>query len=116
MSFLYIHTEEWKQHLRTNNPSAKKVDDKLIIELNSKGLSVTEIEKITGITKRIINNRLKLYNLSNNSKKEKKVDLDLVNNKLLNGEEKSKICEEFNISLSTLNRKIRIYNNNKLSL
>ena len=23
-----IHTEEWKQHLRTNNPSAKKVDDK----------------------------------------------------------------------------------------
>jgi DNA invertase Pin-like site-specific DNA recombinase len=111
-----IHTEEWKQHLRTNNPSAKKVDDKLIIELNNKGLSVTEIQKFTGITKRIINNRLKLYNLSNNSKKEKKVDLDLVNNKLLNGEEKSKICEEFNISLSTLNRKIRIYYNNKLSL
>ena len=31
------HTEEWKNNLKNNNPSAKKVDEESIIRLNNKG-------------------------------------------------------------------------------
>ena len=50
--------------------------------------------------------RLKKYNLSINYKKEKNVDMNEINNMLINNIDKSIICAEFNISLTTLNRKI----------
>ena len=49
--------------------------------------------------------RLKKYNLSINYKKEK----NEINNMLINNIDKSIICAEFNISLSTLNRKLKKY-------
>ena len=33
-----------------------------------------------------------------------------------NGDDKLNICEDFNISISTLNRKIRSFNKNSISL
>ena len=101
------HSEEWREHLRNNNPSSKKVDDNSIIELNLKGYSVPEIERETGITKRIIVNILNKYNLSYNSKKVKNVDNETIKNLLLSGYDKNKICEELNISISTLNRRLK---------
>ena len=53
--------------------------------------------------------RLKKYNLSINYKKEKNVDMNEINNMLINNIDKSIICAEFNISLSTLNRKLKKY-------
>jgi hypothetical protein len=61
------HSEEYKLKMKYNNPSSKMVDDDLIKSLNSKGLSVTEIHNQTGITKRIIHNRLKRYGLPHNA-------------------------------------------------
>ena len=94
-----------RQSLSKRN--TKEVDDNLIIELNKNGFSVNEIVRETGITRIIILKRLIKYNLPNNSKKEKHVDISLINNMLINGIEKYKICEEFNISISTLNRKLK---------
>lgn len=99
------HTDEFRRNLSERN--TKNVDDNLIIELNRNGLSVNEIVKETDITREIILNRLLKYNLPNNSKKEKHVDISLICNMLTNGIEKYKICEEFNISMSTLNRKLK---------
>ena len=53
--------------------------------------------------------RLKKYNLSINYKKEKNVDMNVKIYILINNIDKSIICAEFNISLSTLNRKLKKY-------
>lgn len=57
---------------------------RILIRLNSIGYSVNEIVRETGIDRDIIRRRLKKYNLSINSKKEKKVDMNEINIYVLN--------------------------------
>jgi hypothetical protein len=100
-----IHTEEYKKKLAER--TTKKVDEESIFRLNGIGYSVNEIVRETGINRDIVIRRLKKYNLPSNSKKEKIVDMFKIHKMLENNIDKILICEEFNISLSTLNRKLK---------
>ena len=84
-----------------------EVDEESIFRLNGIGYSVNEIVRETGINRDIVIRRLKKYNLPSNSKKEKIVDMFKIYKMLENNIDKILICEEFNISLSTLNRKLK---------
>lgn len=101
------HSEEWKQYLRDNNPSAKIVDEELIVKLNSKGCNVPEIHNLTGITIRIIRKRLSKLNLSNNSKKEYNVDMTKVIEMKNNNLSYPDIAKLLNIPYQVLNRRLR---------
>jgi len=104
------HSEEWKQTLRDNNPNSKEVDTNIIFNLNEIGYSIPEISKKTGISIGIIRRRLKSNNIEVKYQKTKKIDIEDIIEKLKNGFSKKLICEEYKISLSTLNVKIRQYN------
>lgn len=110
------HSNEWKEYLRNNNPNYKEVNVDTIIELNSKGYSIPEIERITSFSIGIIRRRLKSNNIEVVYKKTKNIDLNIIFDRLSNGDDKLNICEDFNISISTLNRKIRSFNKNSISL
>lgn len=104
-----VHTKEWKEYLKFNNPNSKEVDVDLIIELNSKGYSIPEIERMTGFSIGIIRRRLKNNNIEVVYKKTKNIDMNIILDRLSNGIDKIKVCEEFGISISTLNRRIRSF-------
>lgn len=108
----YRHSKEWRQHLKDNNPSSIKVDDQLIIKLSTLGSSVREISDITGITHKIIRNRLRKNNLSFNSKVRNRLidlDVDTIYKLKKNGHSTNELSLMYNVSTSVINKRIRKY-------
>lgn len=103
------HSDEWRMHLKNNNPSQKQVNDSLIIELNKKGKTNKEINKITGITIRIIENRLLKYGLKRNQNKNDKIliDINYVHQLKLQGFFYKDIAKMLNVSESVISRNYR---------
>lgn len=105
----YKHTDEWKNKLKNNNPFHKKVDDFSIIQLNKEGKTNKEISKITGITTRIIENRLEKHGLERNKNKNDKiiVNIDEIHNLRLKGLLYKEIASILNVSESVISRNYR---------
>lgn len=103
------HSEEWKEKLRNENYFAKNVDDESIIRLNKEGKTNIEISNETGITLRIIYNRLKKYGLTRNRNSNDKflLDIDVIQTLILDGLSYNEIATILKVSESCVGRNYR---------